>query len=89
MNKHLEPLQKLSASELQKKAQEIRGEIADLRRGVVTGELSNNQIIRAKRRELARVLTLLTTASKAVAVEAKTVEKKVSEPKATKKEEKK
>ena len=59
MKKHVETLNKMSTSELQKKAIELRVEIVDLLRGIKTGDVQNLKAAHVRKRELARVLTLL------------------------------
>lgn len=52
-------IRKMSIDDLTKKSNELRIEIADLRRRVRLGEVSNVRIVRQKRKDLARVLTVL------------------------------
>jgi large subunit ribosomal protein L29 len=52
-------IRKLSTAELTSQSTQLREEIAELKRRLVMGELQNNRIIRNKRKELARVLTVL------------------------------
>lgn len=52
-------VRKLSTAELATKSTELREEIATLRRQLVMGELQSSRIIRNKRHDLARVLTVL------------------------------
>lgn len=59
MKKHVETLKKLNTADLQKKANELRVEIVDLQRGIKTGDVQNLKAAHARKRELARVLTLL------------------------------
>lgn len=59
MKKHVGTLNKMSSSELQKKATELRLEIVELLRGIKTGDVQNLKAAHARKRELARVLTLL------------------------------
>ncbi len=59
MKKHVETINKMSSSELQKKATELRLEIVELLRGIKTGDVQNLKAAHARKRELARVLTLL------------------------------
>ena len=61
MKKHMQPLMDLSSAELAKKVKELSQEISDLRRGIMTGEVVNNQLVGSKKRELARVLTVAAT----------------------------
>lgn len=55
-------IRKLSTAELTQQSTQLREEIAELKRRLVMGELQNNRIIRNKRKELARVLTVLSEA---------------------------
>ena len=50
---------KLSTAELATEATKLRTEIIELKRRLVMGELQNNRIIRGKRKDLARMLTVL------------------------------
>ena len=50
---------KLSTAELATQSTKIREEIAELRRQIIVGETTNSRIIRNKRRDLARILTVL------------------------------
>lgn len=52
-------IRKLSTAELTKQSSAIRDEIVELRRRVVLGEVTNVRAIRAKRKDLARILTVL------------------------------
>ena len=52
-------IRKLSTNELTSESTKLREEIAELKRRVHTGELQNVRIIRAKRKDLARMLTVL------------------------------
>jgi ribosomal protein L29 len=52
-------IRKLSTSELAKEQTKLREEITDLRRRLYSGEVSNVRILRSKRKDLARVLTVL------------------------------
>ena len=52
-------IRKLSTADLAKESTKLREEIADLRRRMYTGELDNVRLIRSKRKDLARVLTVL------------------------------
>lgn len=65
MNKHMEPILKLKKNELEDKALALRSDIEEARRSVYAGEAQNHQMIRAKRKELARVMTTLPTAAAA------------------------
>lgn len=59
MKKHMEKLLKLDAITLTKEKVSLTSDIIATRRGVINGEIQNTQIVRAKRRELARVNTML------------------------------
>jgi ribosomal protein L29 len=52
-------IRKLSTENLTKQASGLRDEIAELKRRLHMGELQNVRVIRSKRKELARVLTVL------------------------------
>ena len=52
-------IRKLTTTDMTTQANELRAEIADLRRRVHLGETTNNRMIRNKRKDLARVLTVL------------------------------
>lgn len=52
-------IRKLSTSELTVQATSLRDEIAELKRQVTLGEASNVRLIRGKRKDLARTLTVL------------------------------
>ncbi len=49
----------MSVEDLTKKTNDLRVEIAELRRRVRLGEVSNVRIVRQRRKDLARVLTVL------------------------------
>ena len=52
-------IRKLSTAELTTESTKIREEIADLRRRLSSGEIQNVRLIRVKRKDLARLLTVL------------------------------
>ncbi len=52
-------IRKLSTTELTTETTKVREEIAELKRRVHLGEVQNVRIIRAKRKDLARMLTVL------------------------------
>lgn len=52
-------VRKLSTDELTKQSTQLREEIAHMKRQVALGELQNPRLIRNKRRDLARILTVL------------------------------
>jgi ribosomal protein L29 len=52
-------IRKLSTPDLATESTKLRGEIADLRRRLHMGEIQNVRIIRNKRKDLARMLTVL------------------------------
>lgn len=52
-------IRKLPTSDLTVKSNELKQEIIELRKQIVMGELHNVRQIRNKRRDLARVLTVL------------------------------
>ena len=53
-------IRKLSTAELAKETTSLRAEIVELRRRAHMGELQNVRLIRYKRKDLARMLTVLT-----------------------------
>lgn len=52
-------VRKLSTIDLTKESTQLRDEITDLRRRLHMGELQNVRLIRSKRKDLARILTVL------------------------------
>lgn len=52
-------IRKLSTSELTSESTKMREEIAELKRRVHLGETQNVRLVRTKRKDLARVLTVL------------------------------
>ncbi|HYH74531.1 MAG TPA: 50S ribosomal protein L29 [Candidatus Saccharimonadales bacterium] len=52
-------IRKLSTTELATESTKLREEIAELKRRLSTGEVTNVRIIRGKRKDLARMLTVL------------------------------
>lgn len=52
-------IRKLSTTELTTESTKLREEIVELRRRVHMGEVQNTRIIRTKRKDLARMLTVL------------------------------
>lgn len=52
-------IRKLSTEDLTKQSVKLREEIVELRRRVVLGEVQDVRAARAKRKDLARVLTVL------------------------------
>lgn len=52
-------IRKLSTAELTTETTKIREEIAELKRRLHMGEVQNVRVIRGKRKDLARVLTVL------------------------------
>lgn len=55
-------IRKLSTDDLTKESTKLREEIAELKRRVHTGEIQNVRVIRTKRKDLARMLTVLSEA---------------------------
>jgi large subunit ribosomal protein L29 len=55
-------IRKLTTSELAIQTTQTREEIAELKRRLHLGEIQNVRIIRAKRKDLARMLTILSEA---------------------------
>ena len=52
-------IRKLSTKELATESTKLREEIAELKRNFVTGGVQNVRVIRTKRKDLARMLTVL------------------------------
>jgi ribosomal protein L29 len=52
-------IRKQSTAELTTESTKLREEIAELKRRLSTGEVQNVRVIRGKRKDLARVLTVL------------------------------
>ncbi len=52
-------IRKLSTNDLTLETTKLREEIAELRRQMIMGEIQNTRLIRNKRRDLARMLTVL------------------------------
>jgi ribosomal protein L29 len=55
-------IRKLSTADLTKESTKMREEITELKRRVHLGEVQNNRVIRNKRKDLARMLTVLSEA---------------------------
>lgn len=52
-------IRKMKTDDIMKNAEDLRVEIAELRRRIHMGETSNVRILRAKRKDLARMLTIM------------------------------
>ncbi len=52
-------IRKLSTADLTKECAKVREEIVELRRRLRTGEITNVRVVRQKRKDLARMLTVL------------------------------
>ncbi len=52
-------IRKLSTNDLTTESTKLREEIAELRRRLATGEVQNVRVLRGKRKDLARMLTVL------------------------------
>jgi ribosomal protein L29 len=52
-------IRKLSTADLAKESTKLREEIAELKRRLHMGEIDNVRVIRGKRKDLARMLTVL------------------------------
>lgn len=65
MKKYTEKLNKMKHVDLEARAKELRTEIVDTKRGVKLGDVQNTQITKKNRRELARILTLLSRPAEA------------------------
>ncbi len=57
--KTMEDIRKMSADELIAASNTLREDIAEMKRRIHMGEVTNPRIVRVKRRELARMLTVL------------------------------
>lgn len=55
-------IRKMSTTDLTKESTKLREEIAELKRRLHLGEVSNVRVIRNKRKDLARMLTVLSEA---------------------------
>ena len=55
-------IRKLSTTELTTETTKLREEITELKRRLHMGEVQNNRVIRTKRKDLARLLTVLSEA---------------------------
>jgi len=55
-------IRKLSTTDLTKESTKLRTEITELKRRLILGEIQNNRVIRNKRKDLARVMTVLSEA---------------------------
>lgn len=52
-------IRKLSTTELASETSKLREEITEIRRRMHSGEMTNVRVLRAKRKDLARMLTVL------------------------------
>lgn len=52
-------IRKLKTEDLARQSTELKAEIAELKRRLYSGELQNTRVIREKRKDLARILTVL------------------------------
>ena len=57
--KKMEEIRNMKVEELVKATTELRDEIAEMKRRIHMGEVQNTRTVRIKRRELARMLTVL------------------------------
>ncbi len=55
----MEEIRKMDTKQLIKKSAELKSEIAEMKRRIYMGETQNTRVVRVKRRELARMLTVL------------------------------
>lgn len=88
MKKHMKPLTTLKTEDLVKKSKELKTEIIDLRRGIKTGDVQNTQAAKLRRRELARIKTILSLPVKTEQSTNDSVEKKKAASKTAVKENK-
>lgn len=59
VRRSMEDIRKMSADELVKETNQLREDIAEMKRRIHMGEVTNPRNVRVKRRELARMLTVL------------------------------
>ncbi len=64
MKKHVEPILSMDKEARTKHVATLKSDIMSLSRGIKQGDVSNVRVVRAKRKELARTLTLLDAAPK-------------------------
>ncbi|MCA9345887.1 50S ribosomal protein L29 [Candidatus Saccharibacteria bacterium] len=57
--KKIDEIRNMTPNELVKESTMLRDEIAEMKRRVHLGEVQNPRVLRVKRRELARMLTIL------------------------------
>ncbi len=57
--KKMESIRSMKTEELVSATSTLRDEIAEMKRRIHTGEVQNTRVIRTKKRELARMLTVL------------------------------
>ena len=57
--KKIEDIRNMTPQELVKATTELRTEITEMKRRIHMGEMTNPRMVRVKRRELARMLTVL------------------------------
>ena len=55
----MEEIRSMSTEKLAKESTTLRDEIAEMRRRIHMGEVQNTRVLRVKRRDLARMLTVL------------------------------
>jgi len=55
----MEEIRAMTTEKLAKQSTDLRDEIAEMKRRVRLGEMQNTRILRTKRRDLARMLTVL------------------------------
>lgn len=55
----MEDIRKMTTAELASTSVSLRDDVAEMKRRIHMGEMQNTRTLRAKRRELARVLTVL------------------------------
>ena len=55
-------IRKLTTTELTTQSTKLREEITELKRRLQMGEIQNNRVVRNKRKDLARLLTVLSEA---------------------------
>ncbi len=55
----IDDIRKMSTKDLVEKSTEVREEVVEMKRRVHMGEMQNTRALRVKRRDLARMLTVL------------------------------
>ena len=64
MKKHADSLAKVKSEDLQKTADDLRADLVSLKKGIRMGDVQNYKQFAIKRRELARVMTRMSSERK-------------------------